>query len=178
MARCMLKQKSLPTSLWGQVVTTVIYILNRFPTKNIKKKVPKEVWNGKKPSVSHLKVFHFIRYKHVPDARRIKLDEKSEHMIPVGYHNTIAYMLFNQMNNNIMMSRDIVIDQNSSWDWNLGDATNKPLMGYEVDEESSEHEENPVDNVPITVKLEAENQEGVASTSQRPQRTRVLPARL
>lgn len=39
------------------------------------------------------------------------------------------------------MSWDIVIDQYYAWDWNLGDATNKPLMGYELDEEISEHEE-------------------------------------
>ncbi|KAI5432391.1 hypothetical protein KIW84_036222 [Lathyrus oleraceus] len=42
-----------------------------------------------------------------------------------------------------------------------GDATNKPLMGYEVDEESSEHGEIPIDNVPFSVKVEADNREGV-----------------
>ncbi|KAI5431167.1 hypothetical protein KIW84_035358 [Lathyrus oleraceus] len=59
-----------------------------------------------------------------------------------------------------------------------GDATYKPLMGYEVDEESSEHEEIPIDNVPITIGVEAHNREGATSTIQRPQRTIVLPARL
>lgn len=47
MVICMLKLKNLPKSLWGEVVTTVVYILNRFPTKKLKNKVPKEVWSGK-----------------------------------------------------------------------------------------------------------------------------------
>ena len=74
------------------------------------------------------------------------------------------------------MSRDMVIDENSAWDWNISDATNKPLMSYEVDEESSEHGKIPVDNVPVIVEVGAKNWEGLAST--RPQSTRVLPARL
>lgn len=119
MERCMLKQKNLPKSLWGEAVVTVVYILNNYPTKKLKNKVLEEVWCGKRPSVSHLKVFRSICYKHISDARRRKLDEKSEPMILVGYHKTGAYRLFNPINKKIMMSRDIVIDENSAWDWNL-----------------------------------------------------------
>lgn len=75
-----------------------------------------------RPSVSHLKVFGFIFYKHAPDARRRKLNDKSESMILVGYHKTEAYRLFNPINDKIVMSRDIVIDVNFAWDWNSGDA--------------------------------------------------------
>lgn len=38
MARCMLKQKNLPKSLWGEAVTAVVYILNKCPTKKLKNK--------------------------------------------------------------------------------------------------------------------------------------------
>ena len=41
MARCMLKQKNFPKSLWDKVVFAVVYILNRCPTKKLKNKVPK-----------------------------------------------------------------------------------------------------------------------------------------
>ena len=47
MARCMLKQKMLPKYLWGEVVSTVVYILNRCPTKMLKNKVHEQVWSGK-----------------------------------------------------------------------------------------------------------------------------------
>ena len=84
-------------------------------------------------------MFDFICYKHIPDARRRKLDDKIESMILVGYHKIGVYRLFNPINDKIVMSRDIMIDENSVWGWNSCDATNKPLMSYGFDEESGEH---------------------------------------
>jgi len=31
--RCMLKEKNCPKKFWGDVVVCVVYLLNRFPTK-------------------------------------------------------------------------------------------------------------------------------------------------
>jgi len=86
MARSMLKQKNMPHMFWGEVVSTATYILNKCPTKKLKNKVPKEAWCRRKPSVKHLKVFGSICYKHIPDAKRSKLDDKSEKIILLGYH--------------------------------------------------------------------------------------------
>ncbi|GAU40816.1 hypothetical protein TSUD_398000 [Trifolium subterraneum] len=77
MARSMVKQKGLPHRFWGEAVSTAVYILNRSPTKKLIDKVPEEVWSKCKPSVTHFKVFGSLSYKHVPDARRKKLDDKS-----------------------------------------------------------------------------------------------------
>ena len=77
----------------------------------MKNKVPEEVWSVKRPSVRHLKVFGSMCYKHLSDARRRKLDDKSEPMILVGYHKIGAYRLFNPINGKIVLSRDIVIDE-------------------------------------------------------------------
>ncbi|GAU22332.1 hypothetical protein TSUD_106600 [Trifolium subterraneum] len=93
MARSMVKQKGLPHRFWGEGVSTDVYILNRSPTKKLIDKVPEEVWSKCKPSVTHFKVFGSLSYKHVPDARRKKLDDKSEPMVFVGYHRTGAYRL-------------------------------------------------------------------------------------
>ncbi|KAI5397192.1 hypothetical protein KIW84_063132 [Lathyrus oleraceus] len=78
----------------------------------------------------------------------------------------------------IVMSRCIVIGDNSAWSWNSCYVTNKPLMSYGTDKESSEHEEIPVIDIPIIAEVEVDNREGMVSTSQRPQRTIILPARL
>ncbi|WJX17845.1 hypothetical protein P8452_07710 [Trifolium repens] len=86
-------EKNLPKRFWGEAVATAVYILNRSPTKKLKDKVPEEVWSKSKPSVSHLKVFGSLCYKHVPDAKRKKLEDKSVPMIFVGYHRTGAYRL-------------------------------------------------------------------------------------
>ena len=45
-ARSMLAAKHLPNEYWGQAVATAVYIMNRCPTKSVKKKVPREGWIG------------------------------------------------------------------------------------------------------------------------------------
>lgn len=72
------------------------------------------------------------------------------------------------------MSRDIVIDENSTWDQNSGEATNKPLMGYGIEEETNEVEVKDIVEILDIVDIKANSREGVVGTSQRPQITRVL----
>jgi hypothetical protein len=80
-------------------------------------KVPEEAWSGRKPNVKHLKVFGSICYKHIPDAKRGKLDDRSETMIFIGYHSTGAYKLYNPRNNKVTMSRDVKVVESEFWDW-------------------------------------------------------------
>jgi len=42
-------------------------------------------FTGKKPDVSHLRVFGYIAYVHVPDEKRSKLDPKAKKCIFIGY---------------------------------------------------------------------------------------------
>lgn len=95
MVRCMLKGKNLPKSLWGEVVSTAVYILNRSPTTRLEEKTPEEVWSGTKPNVSHLRIFGSVCYSHVLDQLRRKLHDKGEPMILLGYHSTGGYRLLN-----------------------------------------------------------------------------------
>ena len=76
MVRSMLKGKHLPKESWGEVVSTATYILNRCPTKKLEGITPEECWSGVKLSLSHLRVFGSITYKHVYDQLRRKLDDK------------------------------------------------------------------------------------------------------
>nr|GEY46146.1 copia-type polyprotein [Tanacetum cinerariifolium] len=48
-------------------------------------KTLQEAWNGLKPTVSYLRVFRSITYVHVPSQRRLKLDDRSEKHVFVGY---------------------------------------------------------------------------------------------
>ena len=86
--RSMLKGKNLPKEFWGEVVSSVTYILNRCPTKKLEGITPKVCWSGVKPSLGHLNLFGFIAHRHVPYQLRRKLDENSSQMILVGYHLT------------------------------------------------------------------------------------------
>ena len=46
----------LPKPLWGFALETILYILNRVPTKSVEV-TPYEIWTNKKPYLSHMKVW-------------------------------------------------------------------------------------------------------------------------
>lgn len=76
MGKCMMKQKSLPTSGLGEVVHTTIYILNRSPTLVLKDTTPYEAWYGVKQNISHLRIFGSTYFLYVPKVNRKNLDDK------------------------------------------------------------------------------------------------------
>jgi len=115
MVRSMIKGKNLPHNFWGEAATTAVYILNRCPTKSLHSQVPEEVWSGLKPSVKHLRIFGSLCYRHIPDQRRKKLDDKSEPMILVGYNSTGSYKLYNPVTRQVIFSRDVYFDESNSW---------------------------------------------------------------
>jgi transposase InsO family protein len=84
-ARAMLNEKNLPNYFWAEAVTTVVYIMNRTPTVIVHGMTSKEKFTGKKPDVSHLRVFGCITYMHVPDEKISKLDPKADKCIFIGY---------------------------------------------------------------------------------------------
>ena len=55
MVRSMMSQSDLPISFWGYALETAAFILNRVPSKTVEK-TPYEIWNGKTPSLSFLKI--------------------------------------------------------------------------------------------------------------------------
>lgn len=111
MVRSMLKRNYLPKELWGEVVSTTTYILNRCLTKRLEGVMPKECWSHVKPNLSHLKVFGSIEHRHVPDQLRRKLDDKSSQLILIGYHSTGGYKLFDPVNKKVVINGDMIIDE-------------------------------------------------------------------
>ena len=85
MVRAMLKAKDLPRELWGEAISTTVYILNRSLTKSLKGQTPHEKWTRRRPSVDHMRVFGCVA--HVKDTRKhpSKLEDKSMPMIFIGY---------------------------------------------------------------------------------------------
>jgi hypothetical protein len=76
--RNMIIAQGLGLELWGKAVNTVVYIKNRCPTKVLDSKTPQEAWSGRKPDVSHLRIFGCKTFAHVPDEKRTKLESKSK----------------------------------------------------------------------------------------------------
>lgn len=71
--------------------------------------MPKEAWSGSKPSVEHFRVFGCLAHVHVPDNKRIKLDDKSMKCILLGVNKeSKAYRLFDPVSKKIVISRDVI----------------------------------------------------------------------
>ena len=56
MVRSMLSYSSLPISFWGYALETATYLLNLIPSKSVSK-TPTELWNGRKPSLNHIRIW-------------------------------------------------------------------------------------------------------------------------
>ena len=118
MVRAMLKAKDLPRELWGEAVSTCVYILNRSSTKALQGQTPHEKWTGKKPSVDHLRTFGCI--VHVRDTRRhlSKLEDRSQPMIFIGYElGSKAYKCLDPVNFKVVISRDVIFEEAEKWTW-------------------------------------------------------------
>jgi hypothetical protein len=90
--------------------------MNRTLATTVHGMTPKEKFIGKKPNVSHLRVFGCIRYVHVPDEKRSKLDPKAEKCIFIGYSlEQKGYRCFNPSTQKLQVSRDVVFDEMVSW---------------------------------------------------------------
>ena len=76
--RSMLRGAGLGHEFWAEAVETAYYMLNISPSSMLEDKTPHEEWIGKKPSLSHLRLFGYDAYVHVPKEERTKLDSKFE----------------------------------------------------------------------------------------------------
>lgn len=65
-ARNILSDTGLGQEFWVEAVKTTCYLVNRSLSSALENKTPQEVWTGKKPSLSHLRVFGCDEYVHVP----------------------------------------------------------------------------------------------------------------
>jgi len=86
LARTMLNETGLPKYFWADAVSIACYVLNRVFIRPILKKTPYELFRGRKPNMSHLKVFGckcFILNNGKDNLG--KFDSKSDEGIFLGY---------------------------------------------------------------------------------------------
>ena len=61
----MLAESGLPQTFWGKAVLSLVHILNRSFTSACSDATPYELWYGRKPDVSHLRIWGCTAYVHV-----------------------------------------------------------------------------------------------------------------
>ena len=63
----MIAHAGLPNVYWAEAVATAAYLRNRTTTSALKTDAtPYELWYGRKPDISHLRVFGCVAYAHIP----------------------------------------------------------------------------------------------------------------
>ena len=109
----MLNESNLPKYLWADVVYIASYVLNRTLIRHILKETPYELYKGRKPSISHLKVFGckcFILNNGKDNLG--KFDPKSDEGIHIGYAiNGHAYRVYNNRLFVVEESMHVVFDE-------------------------------------------------------------------
>jgi transposase InsO family protein len=115
MAWALLKQRGMSAVFWGEAVVTAVYILNRLPTKALNGRTPYEAWHGRKPAVSHLRVFGCLTFNkelgHIG-----KLDNRSTPGVFIGYAEGLkAYRILDPGTQRVRTTRDVVFDEGRGW---------------------------------------------------------------
>lgn len=167
----MLKAKNMPKEFWAEAVCCAVYLSNRSPTVSVRDQTPQEAWNGKKPSVKHLRVFGSIAYAQVPQQERSKLDDRSAKYVFIGYdYQSKGYRLFNPMNNKVVVSRDVQFDKEDAWKWEDQQENTYSFLPYFDDEDDVAPIEEPEPSTPQGEPPTPQSE----NSSERPRRMRSL----
>jgi transposase InsO family protein len=112
MARTMLDEYKTPDRFWAEAINTACYSINRLYLHRILKKTSYELLTGKKPNVSHFRVFGSKCFILVKRGRKSKFAPKVVEGFLLGYDsNTRAYRVFNKSTRLVEVSCDIVFDE-------------------------------------------------------------------
>lgn len=120
MTRSTMKHMSIPNYLWGEAVRNSTYLINRMATRTLKDLTPYECFKNKRPSVGHVRVFGCVCYAKNDTPHLKKLEDRSRALVHLGIEpGSKAYRLYNPTSRKITVSRDVVFDEETSWEWNV-----------------------------------------------------------
>ena len=115
----MIAHAGLPNAYWAEAMATAAYLKNRSTTSALKEDTtPYEQWYGRKPDLSHSRVFGCVVYA--------DSDKKAEKLRFVGYcKNSKGYRLFDETTQTIKKRRDVMFNESA---FNLDKAETKQLV--------------------------------------------------
>lgn len=105
--------------LWTEAVGTAAYLRNRVPNRGITNTTPYSEWFGRKPDISHLRIFGTKAFVRIPDSMRKKMDPKARKAIFVGYdyYTNKVYRVFNPEKKVVERVADVeIIDATNEMD--------------------------------------------------------------
>ncbi|XP_074371800.1 putative mitochondrial protein AtMg00710 [Apium graveolens] len=110
-ARCMLSNTGQTRRFWAEAVNISHYLINHGPHTCIHLKTPIEKWFGKPVDYSDLRFFGRTVYYHVNEG---KLEPGAKKKVYVSYGDGVkGYRIWPPSENRVILSRNIVFDENS-----------------------------------------------------------------
>lgn len=126
------------------------YVTNRSPSVG-REVTACELWTGRKPDVSNMRVFGCIAYNHVPKEHRQKLDNTGKKMIMMGY-STSGYRLLEMETNKVINARNVIFDERLKEDQTVFLPSNSEILsiqGKGTEQETTEEREKVIEK-PVT----------------------------
>jgi hypothetical protein len=113
--KTMIHDQDLPMCLWAEATMAVVYVQNRLSHSALGLKTPEEMFTGKKPEVSHLKIFGCLVFIHIPKEERNKLEPLGNKGIFVGYCEVSkVFRIYIPGHHHIEISRDVTFDEDAA----------------------------------------------------------------
>jgi transposase InsO family protein len=113
--KTMIHDQDLPMYLWAEAAKTAVYVQNRLSHSALGFKTHEEMFSGKKPEVSHLKIFGCPIFIHIPKEKRTKLDPSGKKGIFFGYCEVSkAFRVYIQGYHHIEINRDVTFDEDAA----------------------------------------------------------------
>jgi hypothetical protein len=108
----MLSESNLPASFWGHGVSALVHVRNRSPTTSLDGEIPYTCFYGKKPDVSHFRVFGCTAYVHVQKDQRKGLSPHTQKCVFIGYPAEYkGWMFYNPLTKKTIISDRAEFDE-------------------------------------------------------------------
>lgn len=118
MTQSLLRHMDVPNFLWGEAVRHATYLINRIVTRTLVLQTPYESFKGKKPNIGHIRVFGCVGYVKHDKPHLRKLDDRSRAFVHLGTEpGTKAYRLLDPSTRRIIVSIDVVFNEEQRWKW-------------------------------------------------------------
>jgi hypothetical protein len=113
--KTMIHDQDLLMCLWAEATMAAVYVQNRLSHSALGFKAPEEMFTGKKPEVSHLKIFGCLVFIHIPKEKRNKLEPSRKKGIFVGYCEVYkAFRIYIHGHRHIEINRDVTFDEEAT----------------------------------------------------------------
>ncbi|GJY00383.1 retrovirus-related pol polyprotein from transposon TNT 1-94 [Tanacetum coccineum] len=109
--RCLFIQSGLPKTFWAEATCTAAYLINRSPSRAIKKKTPMEMWSGHPSDYGMLRIFGCVAYPH---DKQGKLEPRAIKCVLLGYPEGVkGYRLYrlDGESHKIVIRRNVVFNE-------------------------------------------------------------------